>query len=65
MPKPYRSDGKKTMSALEMKRKEVAKKKAEIIRGQNSQTAAGSAGGRIESLNNAMPSKPRRKFEYR
>jgi len=40
MPKPYRSDGKKIMSALEMKREEVAKKKAEIIRGQNSQTAA-------------------------
>jgi len=42
MPKPYRSDGKKTMSALEMKREEMAKKKAQIIRGQNTQTAAAS-----------------------
>ena len=40
MPKPYRSDGKQTMSPIEVKRAELAKKKREIIKGQNTQTAA-------------------------
>ena len=40
MPKPYRSDGKQTMSPIEVKRAELARKKREIIRGQNTQTAA-------------------------
>ena len=40
MPKPYRSDGKKTMSPIEVKRAELARKKREIIKGQNTQTAA-------------------------
>ena len=40
MPKPYRSDGKQTMSPMEVKRAELAKKKREIIKGQNTQTAA-------------------------
>ena len=49
---------------LERKREELAKKKADIIKGQNSQTAAGSAGGRIESLKNMEPSKPRTDVRY-
>ena len=40
MPKPYRSDGKQTMSPIEVKRAELARKKREIIKGQNTQTAA-------------------------
>ena len=40
MPKPYRSDGKQTMSPMEVKRAELARKKREIIKGQNTQTAA-------------------------
>jgi hypothetical protein len=59
MPKPYRSDGKQTMSPIEVKRAELAKKKAEIIKGQNSRTAAGSAGGRMESLKGASSTNPR------
>ena len=43
MPKPYRSDGKKTMSPVEVKRAELAKKKAQIIRGQNDRIAYGNA----------------------
>ena len=49
---------------LERKREELAKKKAEIIKGQNSQTAAGSAGARIESLKNIEPANSRPKFRY-
>jgi len=48
--------GDKRSTPMDQKRKELAKKKAEIIRGQNSQTAAGSAGARIESLSNIRPS---------
>ena len=40
MPKPYRSDGKQTMSPIEIKRAELARKKRQIIKGQNTQTAA-------------------------
>lgn len=41
---------------LDRKRKELAKRKAYIIKGQNSQTAAGSNGARIESLSNLASS---------
>jgi hypothetical protein len=40
MPKPYRSDGKQTMSPIEVKRAELAKKKREIIKGQNTRISA-------------------------
>ena len=43
MPKPYRSDGKQTMSPMEVKRAELAKKKRQIIRGQNDRIAYGNA----------------------
>jgi hypothetical protein len=51
---------------LERKREELAKKKADIIKGQNSQTAAGSDGARMESLRNIEPSNrsDRPKFRY-
>jgi len=58
MPKPYRSDGKKTMSALEMKREEVAKKKAEIIRGQNDRIPYGNALRVTTNKNGVQTSSP-------
>ena len=52
---------------MDQRRKDLAKKKADIIKGQNSQTAAGSAGARMESLSTLKPrsSSDRPKFEYR
>lgn len=48
--------GDKRTSPMDQRRADLAKKKAEIIKGQNSQTAAGSAGARMESLSNIRPS---------
>jgi hypothetical protein len=48
--------GDKRSTSMDKKRGELAKKKAEIIRGQNSQTAAGSKGARMEKLSNTRPS---------
>lgn len=50
---PYKGKPGDKNPIIDMKRKELAKKKAEIIKGQNSQTAAGSAGARMESLKGA------------
>jgi hypothetical protein len=63
---PYKPKPGDKNSIMGMKRKELAKKKAEIIRGQNSQTAAGSDGALMESLSNIRPSNPsdRPKFRY-
>ena len=48
--------GDKRTSHMDQRRKDLAKKKADIIKGQNSQTAAGSAGARMEGLSNITPS---------
>jgi hypothetical protein len=61
---PYKKKPGDKNPIIDMKRKELAKKKAEIIKGQNSQTAAGSDGALMESLKNIKPSKPRAGNRY-
>lgn len=51
--------GDKRTTPMDQRRKDLAKKKADIIKGQNSQTAAGSAGARMESLKGASASTAR------
>ena len=64
---PYKPKPGDKSPFFDKRRKDLAKKKADIIKGQNSQTAAGSAGARMESLSTLKPrsSSDRPKFEYR
>ena len=54
--------GDKRTSHMDQRRKDLAKKKADIIKGQNSQTAAGSAGARMESLSNSSGNRPKNRL---
>jgi len=51
-----KGDNRLRRTPMDKKREELAKKKAEIIKGQNSQTAAGSDGALMERLRN-LPSR--------
>jgi len=52
-----KGDNRLRRTPMDKKREELAKKKAEIIKGQNSQTAAGSDGALMERLSNMRPSR--------